>query len=168
MGIFGYVGIPSFEGTINRAISGGIRGLSIPSARPSHRPSVIERPVSDDREQRGADDPARLLFDAATNTDWQGTDKVPSITVTFKGKVDLGAVVLPSDRPRLRRSRRPAKLTFTFPDGSTQKIALEDISDFADLDLSASNVDTVVMTITATNGPETAPISISRSSLKKS
>ena len=58
-------------------------------------------------------------------------------------------------------TRRPAELTFTFPNGSSQKVKLEDIPGSQTFDLSASNADSVVITATATNGLEAAPISIS-------
>jgi hypothetical protein len=162
VGIFGYIGIPSFQGMINQAISGGIPGI-VDTIRKAVAPTLeIERPVSVSASSEVTDHPARLLFDAATNTDWQGTDKVPSITVTFEEKVDLGAVILHiGSAEGFVDTRRPAELTFTFPDGSTQKITLEDVADSQTFDMSASKVDTLVITVTATNGPETAPISIS-------
>jgi hypothetical protein len=162
VGIFGYIGIPSFQGIINQAISGGIPGV-VDTIRKAVAPTLeIERPVSVTASSEVADHPARLLFDAATNTDWQGTDKVPSITVVFEEKVDLGAVILHIGSAKgFVDTRRPSELTFTFPDGSTQMITLEDIPDSQTFDMSASKADSVVITITATNGPEAAPISIS-------
>jgi hypothetical protein len=162
VGIFGYIGIPSFQGMINQAISGGIPGI-VDTIRKAVAPTLeIERPVSVTASSEVADHPARLLFDAATNTDWQGTDKVPSITATFEENVDLGAVILHIGSAKaFVDTRRPAELTFTFSDGSTQKITLEDVPDSQTFDMSASKVDSVIITITATNGPEAAPISIS-------
>jgi hypothetical protein len=162
IGIFGYIGIPSFQGVVNGVIGGGIPGI-IDNVRKAIAPTlVIERPVSITASSEVAGHPASLLVDAATNTDWQGTDKAPTITATFKEKVDLGAVILHIGSSKaFVDTRRPAELTFAFPDGSTQKIKLEDIPDSQTFDLSASNVDSVVITITATNGPEAAPIAIS-------
>ena len=162
VGIFGYIGIPSFQGFVQKSIGGGIPGI-IDSIRKMVAPTlVIERPVSITASSEVKDHPARLLFDAATNTDWQGTDKVPTITATFKEKVDLGAVILHIGSSKaFVDTRRPAELTFTYPDGSSQKITLKDVADSQTFDLSASNTDSVVITVTATNGPETAPIAIS-------
>jgi hypothetical protein len=162
VGIFGYIGIPSFQGLVNGAIGGGIPGI-IDGIRKAVSPTlVIERPVSITASSEVAGHPAKLLFDAATNTDWQGADKAPTITVTFKEKVDLGAVILHiGSADAFVDTRRPAELTFTFPDGSSKTIKLEDIHDGQTFDLSASKVDSVVISVTATNGPETAPISIS-------
>ena len=162
VGIFGYVGIPSFQGFVNQAIGGGIPGV-IDSIRKVVAPTLaIERPVSITASSEVKDHPASLLFDAATNTDWQGTDKAPTITATFKEKVDLGAVILHIGSTKaFVDTRRPAELMFTFPDGSSKKITLKDVPDPQTFDLSASNADSVVITITATNGPESAPVSIS-------
>ena len=168
VGVIGYVGFPSFQGVVNQAVSGGIPGI-IDNIRRIVAPTLeIERPVSIAASSEVADHPARLLFDAATNTDWQGDGKAPTITVTFEEPVDLGAVILHIGSTKgFVDTRRPAELTFTFPDGSSQKISLEDIPESQTFDLSGSKVDSLVITITATNGPETAPISISEVELFK-
>jgi len=162
IGIFGYIGIPSFQGFVNGAISGGIPGV-IDTIRKTVAPTlVIERPVSITASSEVKNHPARLLFDAATNTDWQGTDKAPTIKATFKEKVDLGAVILHiGTSTGFVDTRRPAEITFTFPDGSSQKVTPKDVADAQTFDLSASKADSVVITITATNGPESAPVAIS-------
>jgi hypothetical protein len=162
VGVFGYIGIPSFQGYVNQAISGGIPGI-VDNIRKVVDPSlVIERPTSITASSEVKNHPASLLFDAATNTDWQGTDKAPTITATFKQKVDLGAVILHIGSSKgFVDTRRPAELTFTFPDGSSKKVTLKDVPDPQTFDLSASNVDSVVITVTGTNGPESAPVSIS-------
>ena len=162
VGIFGYIGIPSFQGLVNGAIGGGIPGI-IDTIRKTVAPTlVIERPVSITASSEVANHPASLLIDAATNTDWQGTDKAPTITAAFKDRIDLGAVILHIGSSKaFVDTRRPAELTFTFPDGSTQKIKPEDVPDSQTFDLSASDADSVVITITATNGPDAAPIAIS-------
>ncbi|MHB8891196.1 MAG: zinc ribbon domain-containing protein [Candidatus Limnocylindrales bacterium] len=162
VGVVGYIGFPSFQGFVNQTISGGIPGI-IDDIRRIVAPSlVIERPVSVTASSEVADHPVRLVFDKGTNTDWQATDKAPSITATFKEKIDVGAVILyVGSTKAFVDTRRPAELTFTFPDGTSKAITLQDIPAAQKFDLSASNVDSVVITITATNGPESAPVSIS-------
>ena len=109
-----------------------------------------------------ADHPASQLFDAATNTDWQGTGQGADDHRHVQGEGRPGG-----GHPHIGSAdafvdtRRPAEVPFAFSDGTTKTIKLEDVTDKQTFDLSASNTDSVVITVTSTNGPESAPISIS-------
>jgi hypothetical protein len=162
VGIFGYVGIPSFTGMVNGVISGGIPGI-INRIQGLVSPTLtIERPISVVASTEVADHPATKLFDTFTNTDWQGEGESPKVTVTFKDELDLGAVYLHiGNADAFVDTRRPAALLLTFSDGSTTTITLEDVHDPQQFDLGASGVDSVVIEVTSTNGPGGAPVSIS-------
>jgi hypothetical protein len=123
---------------------------------------TIERPIKVTASSEVEDHPAARLFDTFTNTDWQGEGDAPTITVTFKEKLDLGAVYLHiGNADAFVDFRRPATLELTYPDGSTATITLEDLHDPQQFDLSAPGVDSVQIKVTATNGPAGAPVSIS-------
>jgi hypothetical protein len=162
IGIFGYIGIPSFQGFVNGAVSGGIPGI-VDKIKGIVAPTLqIERPVSFTASSEVKNHTAAMLFDTFVNTDWQGTDKVPTITVKFKEPVDLGAVILHlGSADAFVATQRPAELDLTFSDGSTATIKPKDVHDPQTFDLSASKVTSVEIKIGAMNGPDGAPVSIS-------
>jgi hypothetical protein len=74
-------------------------------------------------------------------------------------------------RPTSTRGRRQDSSTcaaptlqFTFPDGSSQTVTLQDIHDKQFFELKASGVDKVVLKVLTTNGPADAPWPSPRSS----
>jgi Anaphase-promoting complex, subunit 10 (APC10) len=112
--------------------------------------------------------PVAMAFDTFTNTDWQATDKTPTIMVSFKQPVDLGAVILHiGSSDAFTATRRPAELDLTFSDGTTAVLKPKDLKDAQTLDLSASKVTWVRISVVATNGPDGAPVSISEIELFK-
>lgn len=162
VGIFGYVGIPSFRGAVDQALSGGLPGIaSRISGIVSPRLTIV-RPVKVTASSELPGHAADLMFDTFTNTDWQGTGATPTITVTFKDKVDLGAVILHlGNADKFVDLRRPAKIELDFPDGTSATITPQDVHDSQTFTLEAKGVDTVTIKILATNGPASAPVSIS-------
>jgi hypothetical protein len=161
IGIFGYIGIPSFQGMINGVIGGGIPGILDRITSIVSPTLTIERPIKVAASSEVEDHPAAKLFDTFTNTDYRAGD-APTITVTFKEKLDLGAVYFHiGNADAFVDFRRPATLELTYPDGSTATITLEDLHDPQQFDLSAPGVDSVQIKVTATNGPAGAPVSIS-------
>jgi hypothetical protein len=166
VGIFGYIGIPSVQGTVNGIIesvkTGGIGGL-VDKITGLVNPQVEpERPVSQTASSAVAGHGPERAFDAFFNTDWQATDKVPTLTATFAGPVDLrDVIVYPGNSATFVDLRRPSKLEFTFPDGTTKTIDLEDVKDKQTFELSADKVGSVIIRVVAMKGPETAPLSIS-------
>ena len=165
VGIFGYVGIPSFTGMVNSALSGGIPGIidriqDVVSPTP-----VIERPVRDELTATSEveDHPVLKLFDRYTNTDWRGGGETPSVTATFASKVELLSVIVHSgsaDKDFVDL-RRPAKLEFVFPDGGSTTVTLEDVHTPQTFELRASGVDKVTIRVLGSYGPASAPVSIS-------
>ena len=83
-----------------------------------------------------------MAFDTFFNTDWQGNDKVPSVTVTFAEPVDLRALyVYPGSRTRSRTSAGRRSSTFDVPRRHrTQTIDLEDVQDKQRFELSPTKV----------------------------
>ena len=162
IGIVGYVGIPSWQGAVNRVFSGGIEGV-VDNIRKLIAPTLeVERPVSVKASSAVDGHEAARLFDTFANTDWQCTDKAPEVTVTFKEPADLGAIIVHlGNADAFVDFRRPAKLELTFSDGSTKVISAEDIHDPQTFELSASKTTSVTIRIVGTNGPEAAPISFS-------
>ena len=168
IGIFGYVGIPSFRGMVTSAVDPLLHGgpmqvieniRKIVSPKPAQ---VVPRPedVTASSEVKGHE--ARLIRDGSTATDWQGTDKVPEITVKFEEPIDLGWVIVTSgNSAAFADMRRPSALEFDFPDGSTKRIDLEDTKEPQTFELSGGVISSVVIRVVDTNGPESTPISIS-------
>ena len=162
LGIVGYVGVPSVQKFVNEATGGGIpaivdniRRIISPSLEPV-RPTDVT--ASD--EIKGHE--GRIAFDTFTNTDWQANAAAPSLTITFKTPVDLGAVIVHSgSADKFVDLRRPATLELAFSDGTSTTISLKDEHDPQTFDLSASKVESVKITITETNGPGDAPVSLS-------
>lgn len=162
-GLVGYIAVPGIHSTVDNFLSGGIpaiidriQGLVNPKLTPV-------RPVSEEASSEVKDHPVSMMFDTFTNTDWQGSDKVPTITVKLKDKVDIGAVIVrPGSSSAFVDLRRPSKLAFDFPDGTSITVDLEDKKDAQTFtSVTAKGVDSFVIRILATNGPESAPISIS-------
>lgn len=168
IGIFGYVGIPSFRGMVTSAADPLLHGgptqvidniRRIVSPKPAQ---VVPRPedVSATSEVSGHE--ARLIRDGSTVTDWQGTDKVPEITIKFEEPIDLGWVIVRTgNSAAFADMRRPSALEFVFPDGSTKRIDLEDAKEPQTFEVSASDIASLVIRVVDTNGPESTPISIS-------
>jgi hypothetical protein len=162
IGIFGYVGVPSVQSAVNGVFSGGIEGV-VDNIRRLIAPTLeIERPIAVKASSEVTGHEAARLFDTFANTDWQGTDKAPEITVTFEEPVDLGAVIVHlGNAEAFVDTRRPAKLELVFSDGTTKTITPEDVHDPQTFELSASKTTSVTIRIIATNGDEATPISIS-------
>jgi len=163
VGIFGYVGIPSVQKFVNEAVGGGgISGI-VDNIRRFVSPTLEPvRPTSVTASQELKDHPGRLAFDTFTNTDWEASGTSPSLTITFKEPVDLGAVIVHSGAAdTFVDLRRPASLELAFSDGTSQTLTLKDEHDPQTFDLSASKVDSVTITIVETNGPAGAPVSLS-------
>ncbi len=168
IGIFGYIGIPSFRGMVTSAADPLLRGgptqvieniRKIVSPQPAQ---VVPRPEDISATSEVKDHEARLIGDKASNTDWQGTDKVPEITVEFEEPIDLGWVIVRSGNPSAFADlRRPSAIELVFPDGSTKRIELEDTKDPQTFEVSPGTIDSLVIRVVDTNGPEAAPISIS-------
>ena len=57
--------------------------------------------------------------------------------------------------------RRPSQLEFSFPDGTTKTVSLDDVHDKQLFELKASGVDEVTIKVLATVGPADAPVAIS-------
>jgi hypothetical protein len=168
IGIFGYVGIPSFRGMVTSAADPLLRGgptqvidniRKIVSPKPAQ---VVPRPEDISASSEVKDHPARLVADGRTPTDWQGTDKVPEITVKFEEPIDLGWVIVHAgNAAAFADLRRPSALELVFPDGSTKRIELEDKKEPQTFEVSPGTIDSLVIRVVDTNGPESAPISIS-------
>ncbi len=139
IGIFGYVGIPSFRGMVTSAADPLLHGgptqvidniRKIVSPKPAQ---VVPRPEDISATSEVKDHEARLIGDQASNTDWQGTDKVPEITVRFEEPIDLGWVIVRVGNPSAFADlRRPSAIELVM-DGSVKRIELEDTKDPADL-----------------------------------
>lgn len=162
VGIFGYVGVPSFHKYIDEAIGGGIPG-AIDNIRKIVSPTLEPvRPVTVTASEEIKGHEGRLAFDTYTNTDWEANGATPSLTITFKTPVDLGAVIVHSGSENsFVDMRRPATLQLTFSDGTSTTLNLEDVHDLQTFDLSASKVDSVQIKVVDTNGPTGTPVVLS-------
>jgi hypothetical protein len=168
IGIFGYIGIPSFQGLVMKVadpiMHGGptqiidnIRKIVAPKAVAVH---PIKDTVTGSSEV--TDHGAPLALDTFSNTDWEATDKAPELTIPFQEAIDLHSVIVYSgSAAKFVDLRRPSALEFVLPDGSTQRVELLDTKDKQTISLSGNDVKQVVVRIVATYGPEDAPIALS-------
>ncbi len=165
LGVIGYVGVPGFSKYVSEFTSGGLPGIANRIGNFFNPPQVLERPVLATlvASNEVADHPIGNVFDSRSNTDWRADGKQPSATVTFPEKVDLLSTYIYSGTggKDFVDVRRPATLQFTFPDGSSQTVTLQDIHDKQFFELKASGVDKVVLKVLTTNGPADAPVAIS-------
>jgi hypothetical protein len=171
IGFLGYIGIPSVHGMIDGALSGGPQHI-LDNVRKAIAPTPqIVTPTSVTSGDPAADvknHPPALVWDKATNTDWQTTSKTPSLTVTFKDKIDLMFVlVYPGNSAKFVDFQRPSKLEIDFPDGTSQVIELADTKDKQSFAVAKDGIDSLVIKVLDTNGPATAPISISELEFNK-
>jgi hypothetical protein len=162
VGIFGYVGIPSFQKFVNESTGGGIPGI-INTVQRFISPQLNPvRPTGVTASDAVKDHAGQLVFDTFTNTDWQANSDNPSLVISFKQPVDLGAVIVHAgNADAFVDLRRPAALRLDFSDGTSTTLTLKDEHDPQTFDLSASKVDSVTITITDTNGPTGTPVSLS-------
>ncbi len=165
IGIFGYVGIPGVSKYVSEATSGGLPGIVNKIGNFFNPPQVPVRPIQAQLSASSQlpDHPVQLLFDTHSNTDWRADGDQPSAVATFEEKVDLLSVYVYSgasgdDYVKLRR---PASLQFTFGDGSSTTVQLEDKHDKQFFELKASGVDKVTIQVLTTYGPADAPVALS-------
>ncbi len=155
LGLIGFVAIPSIRNAALGAATGGldqIRRIVAPRLEP-------ETPVSFETTDQLADHPIADLFDRRRFTAWEATGDAPVGTAHFAKPVDLGAVILhPGIEDGFLDLRRPARVEFAFPDGSTVAFDLEDVADPQQFDLNASGVQSVEIRIVETKGPPGAPV----------
>ena len=165
LGIIGYVGVPGVSKYVSEFTSGGLPGIVNRVGNFFNPPQVLVRPVKDQLRASSevADHPIANLFDSRSNTDWRADGNRPSATVTFPEKVDLLSMYIYSGiaGDDFVNLRRPATLQFTFPDGSSQTVTLQDVHDKQFFELKANGVDTVTITVPKTTGPDNAPVAIS-------
>jgi hypothetical protein len=168
LGIFGYIGIPSVRGMVEGAVSGGPQKI-VDNIRKAIAPTpqiVIPTAITASSEVDGH--PATMVWDQATNTDWQGNDKAPTLTVTFKDKIDLMfLIVFPGNATEFKAFRRPSKIEVVFPDGTSQTVDLAETKDKQPFPISKDGIDSLQIRILETTGPDTAPISISELEFNK-
>jgi hypothetical protein len=157
-GIIGAVALPDVRSTIlNRggSVIDDIRRLIAPTLAIVHPISAAASSQTDGHE-------SGMLIDQQSNSDWQSTEATPSITVTFQTEVDLGAVFVHNGTAEaFLDTRRPSKLQFVFPNGSTTDISLVDDHKPQQFDLNANDVKELEIRILETAGPDGAPVALS-------
>jgi hypothetical protein len=165
LGLIGYVGVPGVSKYVSEFTSGGVPGIVNRIGAFFNPPQVLIRPVKDRLQASNElpDHPIGNLFDSRSNTDWQASGQTPSATVTFPETVDLLSTYVYSGTAGddFTNLRRPKTLQFTFPDGSSQSVTLQDIHDKQFFELKKDGIDKVIVTVTSTTGPEDAPMAIS-------
>jgi hypothetical protein len=171
VGFLGYFGLPSFRGQVDGALSGGPQHI-IDNIRKAIAPTPeIVTPTAVTSGNPSADvkgHPPQLVWDKATNTDWQTTDKTPTLNVTFKDKIDLMFVlVYPGNSANFVAFRRPSKIEIDFPDGTSQTIDLQDTKDKQSFSVSKDGISSLTIKVIDTNGPDAAPLSISEIEFNK-
>jgi hypothetical protein len=165
IGILGYVGIPSFQKYVNEFTSGGLPGV-VDKVRGFINPQqTIVRPVLASLVASDQVDghPVQQLFDGVTNSDWRAQGKSPTVTAKFPEKVDLLSVYVHNGvaGKDFVNFRRPTQLQFSFPDGTTTTVDLQDVHDKQLFELKDSGTDQVTIKVLATAGPADAPVAIS-------
>jgi hypothetical protein len=157
--------VPGVSKYVSEVTSGGLPGIVNRIGAFFNPPQVPVRPIIGDltASSEVTDHPVQLLFDTHSNTDWRAEGDQPSMTATFQQKVDLLSVYVFSGAAGndFVKLRRPASLQFTFGDGSSTTVALEDKHDKQFFELKAPGVDTVTIKVLTTFGPADAPVSLS-------
>jgi hypothetical protein len=165
LGLIGYVGVPGVSKYVSEFTSGGVPGIVNRIGAFFNPPQVLIRPVKDQltASDERPDHPIGNLFDSRSNTDWRANGDKPSARVTFPEAVDLLSIYVYSGTAGddFTSLRRPATLQFTFADGSSQTVTLQDIHDKQFFELKAGGVDEVTVTVASTTGPADAPVAIS-------
>jgi hypothetical protein len=155
LGLIGFVAVPSLRSIAVDAVTEGldqVRRIVAPRLAP-------ETPVAFAAADQLDGHPIANLFDRRRFTAWEASGDAPVATATFAKPVDLGAVILhPGLEDGFLDLRRPSRVEFVFPDGSTATFELQDVPDLQRFDLNASSVETVEIRIVETKGPAGAPV----------
>ena len=170
IGIFGYIGIPSVRGVVERRLlaAGPSRSSTTSARRSPPRPPSRRRPRSSASGETLADFPATNLWDKNPHTEWRGTDQLPTFTVTFKEKIDpMFFIIHNGSAENFVDFRRPSKVELVFPDGSSQVLDLEDVHELRSFEMSANGIDSLTIKVLAFEGPPDQPISISEIEFNK-
>ena len=163
LGAVGYLAVPSFGSAIN----GGMRGI-VDTVRRAVSPQLVLVHASTTKSSAATKDhPAANVTDGATNTDWQAADDGATLTFTIERPIDLGAVNLwngaadPKTKALRTDLRRPAQLILTSQSGQSVTLDLNDIHDKQTPYFDLAGVETLTVKIAQTNGPSSAPVSLS-------
>lgn len=158
---FGIIGAVVFPSIPQMVIAGGtgfvddIRKLLVPTY-------AIVHPIGATASSEIEGHPGSLVIDDAVDTDWQSTEATPTLTITFQNPIDLGAVYVHSGTAaNFIDIRRPSKLEFVFPDGSSKAIDLVDDHAPQQFQVDANDIKTLEVKIPSTNGPDGTPVALS-------
>lgn len=158
LGLIGVVAVPSIQGIVlgrGGAIINDIRKFIAPELVPVYASTATASSEIDGH-------PGKLLIDRFKNTDWQSPDATPSIKLTFDDTFDLAAVWIHNgNADKYVDFRRPTKLAFVFPDGSTTEISLVDDHEPQRFDIGANAIKAMEVRIVAATGPADAPLALS-------
>jgi hypothetical protein len=164
VGIFGYVGVPSVRSSSTRprpaACPGSWTGSRASSTATDDRSAGVGDPR---RQQPGRGPSSAEAVRRRHHSDWRADGKTPSVTATFPEKVDVLSVYVHSGvagEPFVD-FRRPETIEFSFPDGTSKTVTLQDVHDPQLFELKASGVDEVTIKVLSTVGPADAPMAIS-------
>jgi hypothetical protein len=158
LGIVGVIAVPSIQGVVlgrGGAIINDIRRFIAPELVPVYASAATATSETEEH-------PGRLLIDRFQNTDWRTSEATPSITLTFDAPFDLSAVYVHNGAAENYIDlRRPTKLAFVFPDGSTTEISLDDNHEPQKRDISADGVKALEIRVVGVTGPADAPLALS-------
>jgi hypothetical protein len=157
-GIIGAVVFPSIPSMLMAQGSGfidNIRKVIAPTFAPVH-------PIGASATSQEADHGAPLVIDTFLNTDWQSKEATPTLTITFQAPIDLGAVYIHSGTAKdFTAIRRPSKLEFDFPDGSSKTIDLVDDHKPQQFTIDANDIKSLQVKVLDTAGPDDTPVALS-------
>jgi hypothetical protein len=157
VGAIAIIAVPSLRDSVTDTGAGIVKQVQrivAPSLEIVH---PITAGASSQVEEHG---PGKLI-DTFSNTEWQSREVAPSVTLTFQELLDLGAVIVHNgSATSFVDLRRPARLRFTFPDGSMKEIDLVDDHKPQEFDVSANEIGEITITVLATNGPAGTPLAL--------
>jgi len=159
LGVVGYVAIPSMQGLVNR----GVR-IAMEQAGRIIAPSLEPvRPTSGEASDEVSGHPMADAFDTFTNTEWQANGANPSVTLAFEEPFELGALIVHNGATgeAFVQLRRAEIIEIEFPDGTIERLELQDVHDPQNLDVSGPAADTLTIRVVETNGPNAQPLAIS-------
>lgn len=158
LGVIGAVALPDVRSMLISNATGfidDIRKFIAPTLAPVH--PIGATASSETEGHEGA-----KLIDQRSNSDWQSGEANPSITLTFQTEVDLGAIFVHNGTAEaFLDTRRPSKLQFVLPNGSTTDVTLVDDHKAQQFELNANDVKEIEVRIIETAGPEGAPVALS-------
>lgn len=158
IGVVGAIALPNV-----RQVATGAATDLLEQARRMVAPRLEQaHPITARTSDELPDHGVRMLVDTYFDSHWEAAGRSPTVTLAFEAEEELGAVIVHNGTAQdYTERRRPARLEFIFPDGSSRAVDLVDAHDPQRIDINGPAAMTFEVRIVATNGPADQPIALS-------